>query len=73
MAAAQGPSRYKLAVVVWLAIFPSVAIMLTLLKQFVGGLPTVVQAFILTVIVVPIAVIVIVPRLTRLMSGWLER
>jgi uncharacterized protein len=73
MAGVGGPPRYKLAVVVWIAIFPTVAVTLGLLRPFVGHLPIVVQAFVLTVIVVPIAVMLLVPLVSRLLTGWLNR
>lgn len=62
-----------MAVVVWLAIFPLVTIGLGVMPAWILELPVVARSFALTVVVVPIAVIIVVPRLTRLLHGWLHR
>lgn len=67
------PSRARLAVVVWLAIFPLVTVGLSVMPAGLLELPVIVRAFVLTVVVVPIAVIVVVPWLTRRLGGWLHR
>lgn len=54
------------AFITWLTIFPLVALGLTFLMPALGGLHPILKAFILTVIVVPLAVYVIVPRLLGL-------
>lgn len=69
----RSPSRVRMAVVVWLAIFPLVTIVLGLMPDLLLETPLIVRSFVLTVIVVPAAVIVVLPRLTRLFSGWLHR
>lgn len=67
------PSRVRMAVVVWLAIFPLVTIGLGVMPDLLLAAPVIVRSFVLTTIVVPAAVIVVLPRLTRLFSGWLNR
>lgn len=62
-----------MAVVVWLAIFPLVTIGLGVMPSWMLELPVAARSFALTVVVVPIAVIIVVPRLTRLLHGWLHR
>lgn len=62
-----------MAVVVWLAIFPLVTIGLGVMPDLLLAAPVIVRSFVLTTIVVPAAVIVVLPRLTRLFSGWLNR
>lgn len=62
-----------MAVVVWLAIFPLVTIGLGVMPDLLLAAPVIVRSFVLTAIVVPAAVIVVLPRLTRLFSGWLNR
>ena len=54
------------AFITWLTIFPLVALGLTFMVPALGGLHPVFKAFILTIIVVPLAVYVIVPRLLGL-------
>lgn len=54
------------AVITWLAIFPLVALGLTFLGPALGPLHPVLKAFILTIIIVPLAVYLIVPKLLGL-------
>jgi len=59
------PTVHERAVVTWLAIFPLVAIMLTILGGLLGDAHPVFQAFLLTLIVVPLAVYLVVPNLMK--------
>ncbi|QHC68496.1 hypothetical protein GSU68_08870 [Rathayibacter sp. VKM Ac-2759] len=54
------------AVVTWLAIFPLVTIGMTVLALVADQWPPVLRAFVLTAVVVPLAVYQIVPRLLGL-------
>ena len=60
------------AFITWLTIFPLVALGLTFLMPALGGMHPVFKAFILTLIVVPLAVYVIVPRLLGLYVKLLQ-
>ena len=57
------PSVHVRAIVTWLAIFPLVAIGMTAMSPFTGDWHPVLRALLLTVIVVPLAVYLVVPRL----------
>ena len=52
-------------IVTWVAIFPMVALGMTLLGLFAGDWPPVLRALVLTAVVVPTAVYLLVPRLLR--------
>ena len=65
------PPRYKVAVVVWLAIYPTVVLTLLLVRPYTRDLPVPLQALVLTLIVVPLAVWFLIPWLNRVMAGWL--
>jgi antibiotic biosynthesis monooxygenase (ABM) superfamily enzyme len=67
-----GPPRYKVAVVVWLAIYPSVLVTLVLVRPYTHELALPLQVLVLTAIVVPVAVWILIPRLNRLLAGWLR-
>lgn len=54
------------AFITWLTIFPLVALGLTFLMPALGDMHPILKALILTLIVVPLAVYVIVPRLLGL-------
>jgi antibiotic biosynthesis monooxygenase (ABM) superfamily enzyme len=60
------PSVHVRAVVTWIAIFPLVAIGLTALAPFSETWHPVLRAFVLTVLIVPLAVYLVVPRLLAL-------
>ncbi len=72
---ADGPTKvapnYKTAVVVWIAIFPTVLLLSTLLSRLPIDLPPVLSVLAVTVIAVPLAVYVLLPRLTRFFASWL--
>jgi antibiotic biosynthesis monooxygenase (ABM) superfamily enzyme len=60
------PSVHVRAVITWIAIFPLVAIGLTVMGPLTEGWHPVLRALVLTLIVVPLAVYVVVPRLLGL-------
>ncbi|MFA9277125.1 MAG: hypothetical protein ACEQR4_04750 [Rhodoluna sp.] len=62
----QQVSIHVRAFITWLTIFPLVAVGLTFLMPALGELHPVFKAFILTIIVVPLAVYLIIPRLLGL-------
>ncbi|MGO3885573.1 MAG: hypothetical protein ACTJHU_04680 [Mycetocola sp.] len=57
----------------WLAIFPLVTLASLLLRPLTDGLPFVLQIAVMTAIVVPIAVLVVMPLLFRLRGALLMR
>lgn len=71
------PSVHIRALATWIVIFPLVALGLTYLGPLMGTLHPVLKAFILTVIIVPLAVYVLVPQLLKLyvwrVKRWRER
>ena len=67
------PSKHQLAVMIWLAVFPT----LTLLNLTLGGLlkdvPIVVRTFILATLAVPIVMYAVMPQLHRLRARLVAR
>ena len=59
------PSIHVRAALTWLAIFPLVAIGITAMAPFTVGWDPVLRAFVLTLVVVPLAVYLVVPWLMR--------
>jgi antibiotic biosynthesis monooxygenase (ABM) superfamily enzyme len=57
------PSIHVRAALTWLAIFPLVAIGISAMAPFTVGWDPVVRAFLLTLVVVPLAVYLVVPWL----------
>ncbi len=67
------PSVHARAVITWLAIFPLVAIGMMLMAPFTESWHPVLRAFVLTLVVVPLAVYLVVPRLMRAYAGLRRR
>jgi len=73
MADVTGPPRWKMVLLLWSAIFPSVVIVSELLAPILAPLPSVIRYFIVTGIVVPLVFLVVLPPLRRRLDGWLHR
>ena len=65
------PSIHVRAALTWLANFPLVAIGLTVMAPFTVGWDPVLRAFVLTLVVVPLAVSLVVPRLMSIYDRYL--
>lgn len=66
------PARYKMWLLTWLAVFPIVVLVrATLGPPFLDQLPLVVQALVLSGVLVPTMIFLVMPRMTRLFAGWL--
>jgi antibiotic biosynthesis monooxygenase (ABM) superfamily enzyme len=72
LAAPPLPSVHVRALITWLAIFPLVAVGMALIAPLSEGWPPVLRAFALTLVVVPLAVYLVVPRLFKA-YGMLRR
>ncbi len=59
------PSVHVRAVITWLAIFPLVAVGMLLIAPIADSWHPVLRAFVLTLVVVPLAVYLVVPQLMR--------
>ena len=68
------PPRYKLAIVTWLAVYPTITTMLAVFEPL--GLlqtPMPVRTLLLTIVLVPLMVFVLVPILSRALAMRLWR
>ena len=65
------PPRYKMAVVTWLAVFPTITAIFLLLSPILTALPLLLRTLLLTLIMVSLMTYVVMPRMTRLFSFWL--
>jgi len=64
------PSVHVRALATWITIFPLVALGMTLLAPISADWHPVLRALVLTVIVVPLAVYQVVPRILGAYVGW---
>ena len=68
------PSVHARAVITWIAIFPLVVLAMLVSEPFTVGWHPVLRAFVLTLIVVPLAVYLVVPQLMRVRAAiWARR
>jgi antibiotic biosynthesis monooxygenase (ABM) superfamily enzyme len=65
------PPRWKIAVVTWLGIFPTVYLLFLLLGDILAPWPLLARIFLLTLLVVAVMTWGVAPRLTRLLRPWL--
>ena len=66
------PKKWKVAVVIWLAIYPLITIIFEVFKplMMIEFLPL--RTLLITVVVVPIMVFIILPTLQKLLAKWLK-
>jgi antibiotic biosynthesis monooxygenase (ABM) superfamily enzyme len=67
------PPRWKTAVVVWLAIYPSITLVLWVAGPTMQSWPLAVRTLVITVVVVPLMVYLLLPGVQRLVAPWLRR
>lgn len=66
------PPRYKQALVVWLAIYPTITLLQLTFGSTLAQLPIPLRTLVLTGVLVPLMVFVLVPTLNRLLARWLK-
>jgi antibiotic biosynthesis monooxygenase (ABM) superfamily enzyme len=66
------PPPYKMALLTWVTIFPLITVIVIATAPLIGGLPVVPRLAITTLITVPVMTWVVMPRVTRLLRGWLH-
>lgn len=70
----QPPKKWKMAILIWIAIYPTITILFTLLGpqlMKISFLPL--RTLVLTLIVVPLMVFVLIPLLQKLLGKWLQK
>jgi hypothetical protein len=67
------PPRWKMAVVTWMGVFPSVLLWSSLLPKLLSSLPSLAVMAIVNVFVVVTLAWGVMPLLTRIFAGWLHK
>jgi uncharacterized protein len=65
------PPPHKMALLTWVAIFPLITIVVIVLEPLLERLALVPRLAVTTAVTVPIMTWVVMPRVTRLLRGWL--
>ncbi|MDT4918983.1 MAG: hypothetical protein QOH89_3683 [Pseudonocardiales bacterium] len=60
------PSKHQLAVMIWLAVFPTLTILNLALGDWLGSLTTVLRTLVLSTVAVPIVIYGLMPQLHKL-------
>ena len=60
------PSKHQLAVMIWLAVFPTLTVLNLVLGEWLRTLAPVVRTFVLATVAVPIVIYGLMPQLHRL-------
>jgi antibiotic biosynthesis monooxygenase (ABM) superfamily enzyme len=65
------PPPYKMAVLTWVTIFPLITLVVVVLEPLLETLALVPRLGVTTAVTVPIMTWIVMPRVTRLLRGWL--
>jgi antibiotic biosynthesis monooxygenase (ABM) superfamily enzyme len=60
------PTKHQLALMIWVAVFPTLTVLNLALGDSLATMPRVVRTFVLATIAVPIVIYGVMPRLHRL-------
>jgi len=72
-APARPPSRHQLALMIWLAVVPTLIVLNLALSRLLEGVPIVLRTLIVATIAVPIVMYGLMPRLHRLRGRLVAR
>ena len=67
------PTKHQLALMIWIAVFPTLLVLNLLLGDWLRELPTLVRTFVLATIAVPIVIYGLMPRLHKARARLLGR
>ena len=67
------PTKHQLALMIWIAVFPTLTVLNLALSDSLRDLPIVVRTLVLVTIAVPIVIYGLMPQLHRARRGLLSR
>ncbi len=67
------PTKHELALMIWVAVFPTLTVLNLLLANVFDALPMVLATFILATVAVPIVIYGLVPQLHRVRLALISR
>jgi antibiotic biosynthesis monooxygenase (ABM) superfamily enzyme len=67
------PSKHQLALMIWLAVFPTLTVLNLALGDWLRTLSPVVRTFVLATVAVPVVIYGLMPQLHRLRARLLRR
>ena len=67
------PPRYKVALVTWLGVYPTLTLILAVLGPTMEPWPLPIRTLLVSLVMVAALSWLILPLLTRLLQGWMSR
>ena len=67
------PSKHQLALMIWLAVFPTLTLLNLMLGAWLDDLTAVLRTFVLVSVAVPIVIYAVMPQLHKLRARILTR
>lgn len=67
------PPKWKFAIMVWIAIYPTITIVTLLIGDYIKNLPLPLKTLIMTGILVPLMVFVLLSFLGKILGNWLKK
>lgn len=67
------PPKWKFAIMVWLAIYPTITLVTFLIGDYIKQLPLPLKTLLLTGILVPLMVFILLPLLRNLLGNWVNK
>jgi antibiotic biosynthesis monooxygenase (ABM) superfamily enzyme len=67
------PTKHQLALMIWVAVFPTLTVLNVILGDALAGMPRVLRTFILATVAVPIVIYGLMPHLHRIRARIIAR
>ncbi len=67
------PTEHELALMIWVAVFPTLTVLNLLLANLLEGLAMVLRTFVLATVAVPIVIYALMPQLHRVRRALISR
>jgi antibiotic biosynthesis monooxygenase (ABM) superfamily enzyme len=67
------PNKFKMTLLVWCAIYPTVTFIFFILGDFLAPLHPFLKTFVVTIILVPLMVFVFLPFIMKTFKNWLTK
>lgn len=67
------PPKWKFAIMVWLAIYPTITLVGFLIGDLIKNWPLPLKTLLMTGILVPLMVFILLPLLRKLLGDWLHK
>jgi antibiotic biosynthesis monooxygenase (ABM) superfamily enzyme len=67
------PTKHQLALMIWVAVFPTLTVLNLAFGDTLGQLPSILRTFVLATVAVPIVIYGVMPRLHRIRARLLTR